>query len=144
MRGAKLRFIITMLVFGSIGLFVKYIPFTSAQIACTRGLIGSLFLLLIGGGIKREFSYQRIRKNLGYLLLSGIAIGINWILLFESYRYTSVSNATICYYFAPVFVVFLSPYVLKEQLKKEHVISIVFAMLGLVHHGKWDQPEWTK
>ena len=132
MRGAKLRFIITMLVFGSIGLFVKYIPFTSAQIACTRGLIGSLFLLLIGGGIKREFSYQRIRKNLGYLLLSGIAIGINWILLFESYRYTSVSNATICYYFAPVFVVFLSPYVLKEQLKKEHVISIVFAMLGLV------------
>lgn len=131
MRGAKIRFIITMLLFGSIGLFVKYIPFTSAQIACTRGIIGSLFLLLVGGGIRHEFSPRRIKKNLKVLLLSGIAIGINWILLFESYRYTSVSNATICYYFAPVFVVFLSPLVLKEKLRKEHVASIGLAMAGM-------------
>ncbi|MFL6518428.1 MAG: DMT family transporter [Bacillus sp. (in: firmicutes)] len=65
------------------------------------------------------------------LLVSGAAIGLNWIFLFESYRYTTISNATISYYFAPIFVMILAPWVLKEKLTSVKVICIVMAMVGL-------------
>ena len=50
------------------------------------------------------------------LLLSGAAMGVNWILLFEAYRYTSVSVATLSYYFAPVIVTLVCPILFHEKL----------------------------
>ena len=43
--GAKLRNIIAMLIFGTIGLFVKNIDLNSSEIALTRGFIGGITLL---------------------------------------------------------------------------------------------------
>lgn len=128
---AKLYLILAMLTFGSIGLFVREIPLPSAQIAVTRGLIGSLFLLLASVFMRKKLSIDAIKKNLLLLSASGAAIGFNWILLFEAYKYTTISNATISYYFAPVFVVFLSPFILKEKLTIVKSFCILGAMAGM-------------
>jgi drug/metabolite transporter (DMT)-like permease len=130
MKG-KMRLIMTMLIFGSIGVFVKKIDMTSSEIAFFRGVIGSLFLLIASFLVKHKPSYQALKKNALLLLLSGGAIGLNWIFLFESYRYTTISNATISYYFAPIFVMILAPWVLKEKLTSVKVVCIVMAMIGL-------------
>ncbi|MEH7307977.1 DMT family transporter [Neobacillus drentensis] len=130
MKG-NLRLIITMLIFGSIGVFVKKIELSSSEIAFLRGVIGSLFLLIASFLVKHKPSYQALKENALLLLLSGAAIGLNWIFLFESYRYTTISNATISYYFAPIFVMILAPWVLKEKLTSVKVICIVSAMIGL-------------
>ncbi|EKN71614.1 hypothetical protein BABA_00375 [Neobacillus bataviensis LMG 21833] len=127
----KMRLIITMLIFGSIGVFVKRIDLTSSEIAFLRGVIGSLFLLLASFLVKHKPSFKAIKKNAVLLLLSGAAIGLNWIFLFESYRYTTISNATISYYFAPIFVMMLAPWVLKEKLTSRKVVCIITAMVGL-------------
>ncbi len=127
----KLYLVLAMLTFGSIGLFVREIPLPSAQIAATRGLIGSLFLLLASMLMKKKLSVPAIKKNLFLLTASGAAIGFNWILLFEAYKYTTISNATLSYYFAPVFVVFLSPLVLKERLTWTKVFCIIGALAGM-------------
>jgi drug/metabolite transporter (DMT)-like permease len=65
------------------------------------------------------------------LLISGAAIGFNWIFLFQAYKYTTVSNATLSYYFAPIFVMILAPFVLKEKLTAGKVSCIIMAMVGL-------------
>ena len=132
MSKAKIGFICSMLIAGSLGLFVRGIPLSSAQIALVRGIVGSLFIFGFACLSGRRFSFNCIRKNLVPLLLSGIALGFNWMLLFQAYRYTTIATATICYYFAPVLILFLSPLVLKERLDKIKVLCILVAMAGMV------------
>lgn len=127
----KINFIISMLIFGSIGLLVKGIPLSSSQIAMIRGIMGSLFLIIAALALKKKPSYKDIKKNLIFLLTSGAALGFNWILLFEAYKHTSITNATLSYYFAPVIVVFLSPIILKEKLSLRKILCIMGALIGM-------------
>jgi RarD protein len=127
----KIYFIISMLIFGSIGLLIKGIPLSSSQIAMIRGIIGSSFLIIAAVVTKKKPSYKDIKKNLIFLLASGAALGFNWILLFEAYKHTSITNATLSYYFAPVIVVFLSPLVLKEKLTLRKTLCILCALIGM-------------
>jgi len=120
-----------MLIFGSVGLFVRYIPLPSAQIALGRGIIGCLVLLMTMILLRKKMSWERIRADMWILIFSGIAIGVNWIFLFQSYRYTTIANATICYYFAPVIVIFLSPFILKEKLTLVKAGCILAAVAGI-------------
>lgn len=132
MNKQKLLFALAMLIFGSIGLFVRTLPFTSSQIALARGLIGSAFLFASSFIFKKGLSFKRIRSNLKVLLPLGIMLGFNWILLFQSYRYTSIANATVSYYCAPVIVMLLTPVLFKEPLTRTNVICIFAAMAGMV------------
>jgi RarD protein len=130
MKG-KFKIITVMLVFGSIGAFVKNINLSSSQIALLRGVIGSLFLVCASFVIKQKLSLKSIKENIVLLVLSGGAIGFNWIFLFQSYKYTTISNATLSYYFAPIFVIILAPFVLKEKLTPLKIACIITAMSGL-------------
>lgn len=132
MNKQKLLFALAMLIFGSIGLFVRTLPFTSSQIALARGLIGSAFLFASSFILKKGISFKRIQSNLKVLLPLGIMLGFNWILLFQAYRYTSIANATVSYYCAPVIVMLLTPVVFKESLTRTNVLCIFAAMAGMV------------
>ena len=131
MKSAKLKYIAAMLIFGSVGLFVRHIPLASAQIALGRGVIGCLVLLVLMFFLRKKISGKRILADIWILVFSGTAIGINWIFLFQAYRYTTIANATICYYMAPVFVIFLSPFVLKEKLTVVKAGCILAAVAGI-------------
>ncbi|MCI6153251.1 MAG: DMT family transporter [Fusobacterium perfoetens] len=128
---AKLKNILAMLIFGTIGVFVKNIELSSSEIALTRGIIGGSILLIFIFLTKEKISIISIKNNLKILCFSGFAVGINWIFLFQSYRYTTISNATLSYYFAPVFVTIFSPIILKEKLNFFKVICIFMALIGM-------------
>lgn len=130
MKG-QLKIIAAMILFGSIGVFVKGINLTSLEISFLRALIGSIFLVGTGIIMKQKISLKNIRPNIHLLVLSGMAIGLNWIMLFQGYKYTTISNATLAYYFAPVFALVLSPIVLKEKLTKIKIACIPIAIVGL-------------
>ena len=129
---ATFKLTLSMVIFGTIGVFRRYIPLPSSLVAMSRGLIGMLFLLLVmllrRGGMNRT----AVRRKLGLLCLSGAAIGVNWILLFEAYNYTSVATATLCYYLAPMFVILASPLVVGERLTAKKLICVLTALLGMV------------
>ena len=129
---SRLGLILSMSIFGTIGIFRRYLPLPSGVIAFARGVIGTLFLLLLVAVTKKGISRSSIRKNLWKLLLSGGLIGLNWVLLFEAYRYTSVATATLCYYMAPIFVIAASPFVLRERLSGKQGACVVVALLGMV------------
>ena len=132
MKKYKLGLIISMLIWGSIGIFVRYINFTSSQIALVRAILGSIFLIIFSMISKESLSKEKIKSNLLVLICCGICLGFNWIFLFQAYHYTTVSTATICYYLAPIIVMFLSPFLLKEKLNSVKVCCIVAAMIGML------------
>lgn len=129
---ATFKLTLSMVIFGTIGVFRRYIPLPSSLVAMARGLIGMLFLLLVMVLRKRGMNRTAVRKKLGLLCLSGAAIGVNWILLFEAYNYTSVATATLCYYLAPMFVILASPLVVGERLTAKKLICVLTALLGMV------------
>ena len=129
---AKLELIASMFIFGTIGIFVRHIPLPSSIIALVRGFVGAFFVLLFVYLKKSKLDKAAIRKNFVMLALSGAFIGINWILLFESYHYTTVATATLCYYMQPIFVILASPILLKEKLTPKKVICVLVALVGMV------------
>ena len=127
----KLKILISMAIFGTVGIFVRFIPMASAAIAFCRGVLGCAFLLILMALTGKKPNLQDIRRNGWILALSGAAIGINWILLFEAYRHTTVAIATICYYLAPAFLTLGSPLV-GEKLTGKKLGCIGVAMIGMV------------
>ena len=127
----KLRILTSMAIFGTVGIFVRFIPMASAAIAFCRGVLGCVFLLLLMAVTGKKPNLSDIKRNGWILAISGAAIGINWILLFEAYRYTTVAIATICYYLAPAFVTLGSPMV-GEKLSGKKLGCIGVAMVGMV------------
>ena len=130
----KARAMVTgaMAIFGTLGIFTRYITVSTSELALYRAVIAAalitLFMLLREGRI----DLKGIGKELPLLLISGIAMGINWILLFEAYRRTTISIATLSYYFAPVLVMVLSPILFREKLSKKQILCFVMSTLGLV------------
>lgn len=131
-NSAKIQIILSMLIFGTIGIFVRHVPLPSSVIALIRGVVGTLFLLIFSRFRKTPVSKTAIRKNLSMLVVSGVFIGFNWILLFEAYRYTTVATATLCYYLAPVFVIIASPFLFRESLPPLKILCVAVALIGMV------------
>ncbi len=128
----RIQLIFSVVTFGTIGIFVEYIPLPSGAIAFVRGALGALCLLLFAFVSKTEISVKAIKANLLILAVSGGAIGVNWIFLFEAYRHTTVATATLCYYMAPIFVMLASPFVLKEKLTAQKLICVFAALIGMI------------
>ncbi len=128
----KIRMITAMLIFGSVGIFVRNIHMPSSIVALVRGIIGTLFLLLVCLVMRKRISLKAIRKNLKFLIFSGAAIGIHWICLFEAYQYTTIAIATLCYYLAPVFVILASPLLLKEKLTPAKIGCVALSLFGMI------------
>ena len=131
MQKEKWMLLGAMGIFGTIGLIVRYIPLSSAVIACTRGFMGLVFLLGVMLFTKKKPDLPAIRRNLLLLAVSGAAMGFNWILLFESYRYTTVATATVCYYLAPLMLLLACP-LLGERLTAKKLLCVGIALVGLV------------
>ena len=131
MQKEKWMLLGAMGIFGTIGLIVRYIPLSSAVIACARGFMGLVFLLGVMLLTKMKPDLPAIRKNLLLLAVSGAAMGFNWILLFESYRYTTVATATVCYYLAPLMLLLACP-LLGERLTAKKLLCVGIALVGLV------------
>ncbi len=129
---ARLKIISAMLIFGTIGVFRNQIPLPSAFISLTRGLIGAAFLLLVITLKGQRLNISAIKGNFLYLAFSGAALGLNWVLLFEAYNYTTVAAATLYYYLAPVIIVLSAAVLFKERLTIKSVICSLIALCGMV------------
>ena len=129
---AKGTMALAMLIFGTLAPFVRYINIGSGQLALCRAVLA---VCLVGAVLlftRQKIAIKAVKKELLLLLLSGGAMGVNWILLFEAYRYTTVSAATLSYYFAPVLVMVVCPLLFKEKLTGKQILSFVMATIGLV------------
>ena len=129
---AKISFSMSMAIFGTIGVFTRLISLSSSEIALYRAILAVIVIALFLALSKKKVFQGIKNKTLVLLFLSGAAMGFNWILLFEAYNYTSLTAATLSYYFAPTIVLLSSPIVMKERLKKTGVLCFLLSSIGLV------------
>ena len=129
---AKRDLIFSVSVFGTIGIFVRWIGLPSSVIALVRGAVGAAFLLLLAHFRHAPIDRAALRRRWQLLLLSAAMMSFNWITLFEAYRYTTVATATLCYYMAPIFVTLISPVLLKERLTARKLLCVFLALAGMV------------
>lgn len=130
-KRARFSIILSMVSFGTLAPFVRNIAVSSGELALYRALLASLligaFLLITG----QKIPFRSLGKELLLLLFSGIAMGFNWILLFEAYKYTTVAISTLSYYFAPVIVTLVCPFLFKEKMTGRQILCFVMSTLGL-------------
>lgn len=129
---SRLMLISSMAIFGTLAPFVRNIGVSSAELSLFRAVLAAaligLFLLVTG----QKLPVRELKKELLLLMLSGTSMAINWILLFEAYKYTTVAIATLSYYFAPVLVTVASAFLFKEKLGKKQILCFIMSTVGLI------------
>lgn len=130
-KRARLSLILSMAIFGTLAPFVRNVSVSSGELALYRAVLATIligtFLLVTGQKLPRK----SLGIELFLLLSSGIAMGFNWILLFEAYKYTTVAISTLSYYFAPVIVTIVCPFLFKEKLTGKQILCFVLSTAGL-------------
>jgi len=132
LKSPKAMIIISMVIFGTIAPFVRNIPVSSGELALYRAVMAAILIGVFFIVTKQRIDFKAIKKELPLLLISGMAMGINWILLFEAYKYTTVSVATLSYYFAPVIVTVVCPILFREKMTVKQIMCFVMSTIGLV------------
>lgn len=128
---SKLSLILSMAAFGTLAPFVRNISVTSGELALYRALMAAALIGVYLIVTHQKLEVSKMGKDLPILFFSGAAMGINWILLFEAYKYTTVSVATLSYYFAPVIVTIVCPILFKEKMTKKQILCFVMSTVGL-------------
>lgn len=129
---STLSFIIAMMIFGTIGAVVRFIDLPSSEIALFRGLLGVVCLTPFLFMNKHTGLIADLKANGLILLTTGLVLAGNWIFLFEAYRHTTIALAAISYYTAPVLVMALSPFIMKERVSRLKVVAITVTLIGMV------------
>jgi len=132
LKSPRLMLIASMAIFGTLGLFVRNIPVSSGELALYRAVMATIMIGAFLVITKQKIPFANIKREIPLLLASGVAMGINWILLFEAYKYTTVSVATLSYYFAPVIVTVVCPIIFREKMTGKQIICFIMSTLGLV------------
>lgn len=128
----RTKYITAVVLYGTIGLLLRYVSLPSEMVALCRGAIGSAFIWLYLHARGMRINKTAIRENIVWLVLSGICLGLNWIFLFAAYMHTTVAIASLCNYMAPIIVIVIAPVVLGEDLDKRKMPCVVAAFIGIV------------
>ena len=129
---ARARFIAAVFLYGTIGPVVRLVNAEPEVVVLIRGVVGTLFIACVLALRGKPFDLAGMRANAGWLVASGLCLGINWAALFEAYRYTSVAVASVCNYTAPVIVVLLAPVIFHERITPFKMGCVIAALIGIV------------
>lgn len=130
--GELFKYILAVVIYGTIGMFLRFVNVPSEIVAMCRGTIGSGFILLYLRMRHTRLDRDAIRENRFLLLLSGVLLGLNWIFLFAAYTTTTVAIASLCNYMAPMIVIVVAPFVLRERIAARKLPCVAAALIGIV------------
>ncbi len=126
-----LLLIISVLIFSSMGLFVRMISVSGLVIYFFAALISTLifgFLLFREGKLKIFFT----KRSLLIPILIGLFAAINNSTYFYAFQLTTIANATFAHFLFPIFILIFSPLILGEATHKKMWFSFIIAMTGLL------------
>lgn len=125
--------IFTLVLFGTIGTVSRYIDIPTSVLCAIRAFIGAAVLVLyINAVLGRRTDTKAVHRNLRLLVFAGVMNGINWLLIFEGFRRTTVAIASICYYMQPVFLMLCAPLLFGEKKSVRKACCIAAGFFGMV------------
>lgn len=125
----KIKIVLVMIIWGSLGVFTRAIPLSALSLAFLRAFIALPVLFLV---MKMKKTAPVKRQLLIPYLISGVLLGLGWLTLFYGFKHTSISSAVIIYNMCPVYVMLLAPLILKESISKIQIAVIAVSFLGLL------------
>lgn len=128
----QLSLIIALMLFGTIGTVSRFVDLPSAFLSCIRAFISTAVIVSYLYAGKRPPNLKAIKANSALLLFAGLFQSINWVLMFEAFRHTTVAVASLCYYMQPIFLMFSAPFFFGEKLPLRKIICILIAFFGLI------------
>ena len=131
MRTAYCKYILALLLFGSNGVVASHIGLSSYEIVLLRSVLGGAVLAAIYFLSGHRLTVLLHRNDAIYIALSGIAMALDWLLLFEAYQQIGVSLGMLINYCGPVIVVALSVVLFKERMTCSKAAALMMAVLGV-------------
>ena len=117
-RQGRLEMLAAMALSGTIGFFVVESGQSVWNVVFFRCLFGALSLFAYCWAKGLLLPWRFTTRTLGLAVLSGVAIVLNWVLLFSSYEHASISIATAVYNTQPFFLILMG------------MISILWVVFG--------------
>lgn len=102
-----------------------------AQRVIWSALFAVLLLLLFQQG-RAIINALKQPKVLGLFVLSSFMIGVNWLVYLWAIVNEHILDASLGYFINPILNVFVGRIVLKEQLNKTQLLSLFFAIAGIL------------
>ena len=124
----RLKLVFIMVLWGSLGVFTRYIPLSALNLAFLRALIA---LPVLFAFMKASRPQKVQLQALAPYLVSGALLGFGWLTLFYGFKHTSISSAVMVYNMCPVYVMILAPLLLKEKISRVQIGVICVSFLGL-------------
>ena len=129
---AYCKYLLALLLFGSNGVVASHIALTSYEIVLLRTLIGSLLLMALFLLNKGRFHFWRRKVEAVFLAISGMAMGVSWMFLYEAYQQIGVSLSSLLYYCGLVIVMALSPLLFREKLTAPKLVGFAAVLAGVI------------
>lgn len=126
------KYVAGLLLFGLNGVIAEQINLPSYMIVFLRTLIGSAFLIAVFLISRQRLNLKDIpKKQLLFLILSGVSMGMSWIVLYEAYQRTGVGIASIAYYCGPIIVMLLTPFIFRQKTTAKQIVCFAVVIVGI-------------
>jgi len=146
-RGGVIAALTAFTFWGLVPIYYKGLQAVGAWEVLAHRVIWSIPILLLFLVIRdgRRF-WKRLRlplKSIAWLVLSGLAISLNWLVFVWAVANDHVLDTSLGYFGTPVVNVLLGYLFLKERLPVLQVIAVVVAAAGTIYLG-WSlgRPPW--
>lgn len=117
-----------MLIFGFNGIFIRYFALPPSVILFFSSLFVTIVLSL---SFLKKWELFKTKGSTVFVLLLGATFVGNNLSYFTAFKLTTISNAILSHYSAPIFVAILAPFILKERLEKVTFLALPLSFLGL-------------
>lgn len=132
MKGAFVKYISSLLLFGLNGVVASFVLLDSYEKVFFRTMLGSLVLVAVFFISRKKLTFYKKKKAFAFLCASGFCMGVSWMFLYEAYAQIGVSMSTLTYSCGPVIVMMLSPLIFKERLTAVKVFSFIAVFAGMI------------
>jgi DME family drug/metabolite transporter len=119
----RLQILAAALLFSTGGSAIKGTDFTSWQVASFRSGIAALTVLLLVREARRGWSWRGLPVSVAYAACMVLFVIAN--------KLTTAANAIFLQSTAPLYILLLGPFLLKERIRKADVVFMAVVGLGL-------------
>ena len=131
---AAMKFALSMAIFGSVGYFSAKTNLPSIELVFIRCICACVVLSLVYlFSNKKKETVEK--KEIGYSVLCGVFLVVNWVFFFRSFEHMSVTVAVSIYHLAPVLVVLLGSFLYREKITLKVMLTVITCFIGTLLVG---------
>jgi drug/metabolite transporter (DMT)-like permease len=123
-----------ILAVSTASIFIRFaqVEVPSLVIAAWRLTIASIILVPIAVTKNKKELLGLSRQGLILALLSGFFLALHFATWITSLQYTTVASSVVLVSTIPLWVALLSPFTIKEPIRRIVIIGLIFALLGVI------------